>query len=524
MEGHRAAGRLAQAPAHPALARSAGIATAFGYAGLVAWAYRDFAMDDAYIGFRYIANLLAGNGFVFSPGAVVEGVTNAGWLLLLAPLAAFAGPFAAAKIAALLFLLATLGLVLVAARRLAFPLAAQWAGFAVLPPTVLLLTLGATDFVAFSMLGMETALLATLLCAAVACVLSGPRPFAWAVLGAIAFLVRPESVLVIPLALAIALQTRATGRGGALRCAALFVCLVGAATAVRWACYGDVLPNTFLAKPSGGFKIVVHMIAYTTGGFANVAAPFTSIFALALAAVGYTALRRAAPLPAAFAAAATATGLLFSLYAGADWTERGRYFAPYAPVALLLLTLGALDAARRLSARTQSARLASAALIATIAVPGMIQTFMLLLPSSRLAYPGYVMMGSTLLEPAAWIRDNLPAEATIATRRVGVLGYTAPQAIFDYTFGLNDRDVAALIQAEGRQFDDPRDPALETLWRARKPDYLLEDANVIDRISGGNRHGFRVHGFEYRAIRAFTIGKNAEWVLAARVSLPSGSP
>jgi hypothetical protein len=168
--------------------------------------------------------------------------------------------------------------------------------------------------------------------------------------------------------------------------------------------------------------------------------------------------------------------------------------------------------------------LAAAALIATIAVPGMIQTFMLLLPASRLAYPGYVMAGSTLREPASWIRDNLPAEATIATRRVGVLGYTAPQAIFDYTFGLNDRAVASLIQAKGRHFGDPRDPALESLWRARRPDYLLEDANVIDRIASGNRQGIRIHGFEYRVIRTFLIGKDAEWVLAARVSPPSGSP
>lgn len=524
MDGHRALERLAPTPLSPTLTRMAGIAAVLAYVGLIAWAYRDDAMDDAYIGFRYIANLLAGNGFVFVPGDPVEGVTNAGWLLLLAPFAAIAGPFAAAKIAATLLLVTTLALVFLAARRLTSFLAAQWASFALLPPAALLLTLGSTDLVAFSLLGMETALLAALLCAGFASALNGPRPAAWAVLGALAFTVHPEAALVVPLALALSLHARAIGRDDALRCLVLFIALIGAATAARWAYYGDALPNTFLAKPSSGFKIVVHMIAYATGGFANVAAPFTSVFALALAALGYTALRRVNPLAAAFTAAATLTGLLFCLYAGPDWTERGRYFAPYTPLALLLLTLGTLDAARRLSASGQSARIATAVLVAAVAVPGMMQTAMQRLPSVRLAYPGYVIAGSTLLEPAAWIRDNLPAETTIATRRVGVLGYTVPQAIFDYTFGLNDRAVAALIRAEGRQFGDPRDPALADLWRARRPDYLLEDTNVIDRVAGGNRAGFRIHGFEYRVIRIFAIGTDAEWALAARVNPPSGSP
>jgi hypothetical protein len=194
------------------------------------------------------------------------------------------------------------------------------------------------------------------------------------------------------------------------------------------------------------------------------------------------------------------------------------------PLALLLLALGALDITRRLSAQPSSAAIAVAGLVLCIAVPGGVQTFLLVSDATRLAYPGYVVAGSTLVEPAQWIRDNLPAGATIATRRVGVLGYTAPQAIFDYKFGLNDRAVAALIRANNTQFDDPRDPALESLWRERAPDYLLEDGNVIDKISSGRRDGFRIHGLEYRVIKTFPIGTAAEWTLAARVSPRIGSP
>jgi hypothetical protein len=526
MDAHSTAGRGGEAfaPVSPALLRTVTLAATLAYVGLVAWGYRDYAMDDAYIGFRTIANLLAGHGAVFAAGTPVEGVTNIGWLLLIAPLAAFAGPVAAAKIAATTLLLAMLALVYVAACQSAVPLAELWVGYKRLPVTALVLVIGAADLVAFANLGMETALLAALLTAMLVVSLGGPRPSAWAVLGALAFLVHPEALLVVPLALALALHARAVGRRDTLSCLALLAALIGAATLARWAYYGDVLPNTFLAKPSSGLKIVAHVIAYATGRFANIAEPFTSVFTLALCGLGYTVLRRINPLAASFAAAAALTGLLFGLYANPDWTLRGRYFAPYAPLALLLLTLGTFDVARRLSASPRSAAIASTALIAGVAVPGIIQTFLLLTPAARLAYPGYVMAGSTLVGPAEWIRDTLPADATIATRRIGVLGYTAPQTIFDYKFGLNDRAVAATIRAHNRQFDDPRDPALETLWRERAPDYLLEDGATIDKIASGNRTSFRIHDFEYQVIKTFGIGKNTEWVLAERLTPPRGSP
>ena len=50
---------------------------------------RNYFIDDAFIGFRYITNFLSGKGFVFNPGQRVEGITNIGWLLFLTPLARF---------------------------------------------------------------------------------------------------------------------------------------------------------------------------------------------------------------------------------------------------------------------------------------------------------------------------------------------------------------------------------------------------------------------------------------------------
>ena len=45
-----------------------------------------YAVDDAYIGFRFLDNWLDGQGMVFNPEERVEGYTNFLWLVILAPL------------------------------------------------------------------------------------------------------------------------------------------------------------------------------------------------------------------------------------------------------------------------------------------------------------------------------------------------------------------------------------------------------------------------------------------------------
>ena len=45
------------------------------------WTFR-FVIDDAFISFRYAANMLDGHGLVFNPGEQVEGYSNLLWVLL----------------------------------------------------------------------------------------------------------------------------------------------------------------------------------------------------------------------------------------------------------------------------------------------------------------------------------------------------------------------------------------------------------------------------------------------------------
>jgi hypothetical protein len=145
---------------------------------------------------------------------------------------------------------------------------------------------------------------------------------------------------------------------------------------------------------------------------------------------------------------------------------------------------------------------------------------------SRLAFPGYVLTGRTLLEPALWMRDHLAPGTSVATRRIGVVSYVTGRPVLDYAYGLTEREVARLIHARGRMFELPSEPELAAFWRDRRPDYLLEDREVMGalaRAAGGSLDGFTVHGLRYRAIHRFPIGAGAEWVLAERVPRPGGA-
>src|SRR5215208_1233784 len=62
----------------------AGVLIAGGvFAWLTARCY-PFVIDDAFISFRYAANLAHGHGLVFNPGERVEGYTDFLWTVLIA--------------------------------------------------------------------------------------------------------------------------------------------------------------------------------------------------------------------------------------------------------------------------------------------------------------------------------------------------------------------------------------------------------------------------------------------------------
>ncbi len=492
------------------------------------WRVREDVVDDAYIGLVFLRNLLAGHGFVFYPGGpAVEGVTNIGWILVLAPAAALLGPVAAAKLIGALLLFAGIVLTGAIGRKLGRRLEAlpQADTLMLAPPLFLAASF---EFLYFPLAGMETAALACLLLAMARISLRAPDSLALPTLGALAFTVHPEAVLVFPLFLTFQgeglfylsrLRERSRGREPErvrARAVFLYAALLALITLARWAAFGAILPNTFASKPPAEIAAALSgLVELMARGHSGVGFPTAGLLGLGLLVLGWRRLKRAAPEPAAMLAAISATGLLFALYARPDWTLSARYFAPYMPATLLLLWTGALD----LSGRLWPGRIAPLAAFGAVLLAVLGLTLGARLGAME-RYPGYVMASRSLIGPAEALRDLVPQGDTIATRRIGALAFVTRRPVFDYVYGLTDPELARVVAQRGKAFTQPSDPELAAIWRARAPRWILEDEGVLAEIAdeaGGNLDGFILHGFTYRAVERYPIAPEVDWVLARRI-------
>jgi hypothetical protein len=216
-----------------------------GIAGLsLALRIAPYQVDDAYIAYRYAANLATGHGFVFNAGGpAVEGFTSPLWMLVLAGLARAASPEilpSAGMVLGLLSFLALLALLARAAGRAA-------------PLAVALCALHASS-IFYSVSGLETVLFMAIVVAwSVAAVGAGSVPLA--IVAAVAApWVRPEAAW-LPVGLAAQLLATTVTLRGLLRpplrgmlLALALSCVV--LVAVRLTIFGELLPNTYYAKPA----------------------------------------------------------------------------------------------------------------------------------------------------------------------------------------------------------------------------------------------------------------------------------
>ncbi len=219
-----------------------------------AWSSHPAPQDDAFISFRYAANLLAGQGLVYNPGEWVEGFTNLSWTLLSAGVMAL-GIEPVSGMAAM-GTLALVGLVLAAAHvggRSAGLLGAAVAG-----------TLVATDLQAGleAVEGLETTFYALLIAGGLLLAVreaAAPTPpwrvhLASTALFSVAALTRPEAPLHIALVhagLLLSAPDRRRQLASSAAAAVPFLLVLGALVAWRLHVYGYPFPNTFYAKTGG---------------------------------------------------------------------------------------------------------------------------------------------------------------------------------------------------------------------------------------------------------------------------------
>ncbi len=218
----------------------------------------EVGIDDANIFFSYSENLAAGKGIVYANNPEkVEGFTSFLWMLIGALL--FKAGAGEGAILVVSFLLLVLTHLLVAGfigrRAIELGLTPYFYQLAY----ILLIALSAPYMTWMTITLMDTCLWGLVVAALTLAILSPPQTkFGWACLAAvvtISTLVRPESILVTPLALLMIWLCRRNEVHGSFsrmpgRLAGLFALTLTLLTSFRLWYFGFLLPNTFYAKVS----------------------------------------------------------------------------------------------------------------------------------------------------------------------------------------------------------------------------------------------------------------------------------
>lgn len=435
----------------PAIRRGALLAICV-LAAAHALSFGHYVNDDAYITYRYAANLAAGIGPYFNAGERVEGYSNLLLVLLAGAAAVVGGPTAVPPFAKALGVVAATACV-----PLAFALArALWPAERPGATTGGLLAAGlvaaSPAFAVNAASGLETGLFAALIAGALLAALRRPDSAASAALFALAALTRPEAPALFAAAwLSRALTRPDANRAGArrelLRDGALVTAVVLAHVAWRsWTYEGEWLPNTYYAKSGGGSAQGAW--AYVAAGIGS---PFFGPVGLVLATLGLWAGRsnpsRWVPLAATAALAATVP-----VWAATDWMVGWRLVMPAVPLVAALAAAGwTLGVGRLAGSLSWAPALALLALPLAWHAQAPLRQSMLAetLVRAQGYQTGHRALGRWLAAGAA-----VPGE-TVALMDIGIVGFEARAVRVLDISGLTDRHVAKSPGPFVNKFYDP---------------------------------------------------------------------
>ena len=395
------------------------------------WACWSVTVDDAYITYRYSANLAHGFGATWNPGQdPVEGFTNFSWMLWHAPWVWLGVPLPVVSKLTAGACAAAIVWILVTEPRTRSGAVVAAGSFALFLPTWVHIDSG-LETAPFALVVLRAVVLAARLCSG-----RGATVRAWEipVLLLLAGTLRPDGVLGVAPALLVLLWVRRRDRAVWLWTAAAGA--VGAAyLAGRWAYYGHPLPNTFYVK--------VGVDAATDGRWIQTtAATFLPLLAFAVAALFRA--RTAAPAGLVLTSC-TALWIIPALSAPAmDYLSR---FAWHGFPLLCLAAAWALDTVdlRRVAA------VAAAVGVAWTTAAGF------LAPDARaLVNYGDDLRRAHIAIGLALADTGLPADRrTVAVTDAGAIPYYSGWTTTDY-IGLNDERIAhGATPTEVLLADDP---------------------------------------------------------------------
>jgi len=378
---------------------------------VVFYALTRFTADDAFITFRYAANIAAGNGFSYNNGQHVLGTTTPLFTLILAAFSRLGGD---PNTAALIVGCVASGLTAV----LIAEYAESWGlgDFALLPVIVYALHPRA---LAFEMAGMETALF-TMLIVFGLYLHHRNRLIAAMVMAALAALTRPEGLLLLAILFADGLRK---DRESALRGLLAALCLIGPWVVFARLYFGSPIPNSIPAKLAlyAGLREVSigHNVSFLLG-LHNPLGIALTVLAIA-GGFWLISTRRTGAVEAIWAAA-----LILGLSIAPT-----RPFLWYPAAAYPLIVMFAAACAVAVLERLKSRRAVPGILVRSAQV---MVVAALLLVSVR-TVKGYRLEQSALEEVhraiGLYLRENTAPADLVAAEDIGYLGYYSGCRILD---------------------------------------------------------------------------------------------
>lgn len=415
--------------------------------------FRNYMVDDAFISLRYVRNALEGHGLVYNIGERVEGFTSPLYILLN-------------------YILGLTGIDLVVSSKilgiaayisiLAFVCA--WSLFYDYPrkmdvaASTIVVSIIATSFplTFFAITGMETVLFSFLTLMVFFEALKSKITLRLVTLIFLAFLCRPEGIsFLFWIGLGIVLVRRSDfdphdsnsrkflffDHDELLKIGffalAVFIFLI-----IRWQYYGEILPNTFVAKtPWTMASLGVH---WTLKGLGSIIYFFSATGGLLGILIVLSALfKKTSSYPALIMCVMLVAAMMFfQKYAGSDWMIGARYFIPALPVWALGLgiSITGLNIFRDIKLAAYRV-IITCILLSSIWIMNISESNQFL--RNKNAYPNNVQTSIGLEKIGVWIKDNIPADFRIRNWRIGAIGYYCENPILD-TWGLVNHEIAML--------------------------------------------------------------------------------